>query len=1140
MKILCSNGPALKNLWAKKTFRIMRLTFYAVILTVVQGYAVSSYAQTTRLNLTFENTSVKNVLLEIEQKSEFRFLYNSKILDVERLVSVHFKDITIDKALEKLFRENEIDYRIIDRQVVLFAANEPAVDTKKGEQQPSVSGKVTGKDGQPLPGVTVVVKGTTQGTVTNADGEYAITNLPGDAILEFSFVGMKTQDVVVGNQTTINVTMEEETIGLEEVVAIGYGTMQRNKISTAVSSIEPEKISSQLTNSVDNSLEGKIAGVDIKQNSGAPGGGSTIRIRGSGSIGAGDDPLIVVDGIPMHSVYGKERSPLAVIDQSDIASIEVLKDVSATAIYGSRGSNGVVLITTKSGQAGKTEITFDIQGGLQQVMPMERLDLMNAEEFARWRLENAQEQAAFNGEEFSLEDVAEEYRNPEFWRGKGVDWQDVMTRVAPQQSYNLSVTHGTEDFKGFFSLGYTHDEGAVVETNFKRLNFRANMDYEPNEIFKTGIKINPTIRWWGNPAGGDRGSAYGNAIMVPPLDGPYKDDIPNEQEEYFDGKWDTNIHSDGTFNFSNSLYDLNFQVRNDQNFDLYVQPYVELTPLQGMTFRSQLNMQWGQSFNEYFKPSEVNTGWATPPTAVGGSYSTGKAYNWQFENTLNYERTFGKHSLAGLAGYTMEHYNYYSSSISGQDFPGDDIKTLNAANEYSGGTGESNWSMLSSIFRLSYDYNVKYLLTATIRRDGSSRFGSDRKWGYFPSASAGWNITKEDFFPDPAWLTNLKIRASYGFSGNNGIGNYTWIPTLYTNNYSFGGAVASGKSVGGIENVELSWEKSREFNTGIDLTVLDGKLNFIVDFYNKTTEDMLWNVAIPISSGFSSTTKNIGEIRNRGFEFTVSSENIANDKFTWETDFNISHNKNKVLDLGSIDNIQSSVGFSGQYTITKVEQPMSMFYGWKSLGVLKDESEVEEYATVPGQLPGTPRYYDAHEDGIIDEKDRIIIGNPHPDFRGGLNNRFTYKNWDCNVSMSFAYNFDVYASLEASTLNTDGVFNVTREVEERWRSPEEPGNGRISATFHQTYLDRDGNSDFVYKDISFLKVQNLDVGYSFKLDYFKRLRVSLSVQNPFIFTNYKYGNPDVSRYGNSSLQQNIDRYDYPLTQSVELGISMTL
>lgn len=1005
-------------------------------------------------------------------------------------------------------------------------------------QQKEITGKVTDTQGQPLPGVTVTVKGTTKGTVTDVDGNYSLSNIANNNTLVFSFVGMETQEINVGNRTRIDVTMQESAIALEEVVAVGYGSMQRNKVSASISSLDPEKIIDQSTNSIDNALEGKIAGVSIMQGSGAPGGGSVIKIRGSGSIGASSDPLIVVDGIPMQSSFDKERSPLTLIDQSDIASIEVLKDVAATAIYGSRGSNGVILITTKSGKKG-TQISLDMRAGVQRVMPQEKLDMMNAEEFARWRLENAQEYANFYGKEFDINDVPEEYRNPEFWRGKGTDWQEEMWRIAPQQSYNLTISHGTEDFNGFFSIGYTADEGAVVETNFKRLNLRANIDYKPAKFLTVGLKLNPVIRWWGNPVGGNREQPYGNAVVAPPTDGPYYDDVPNEQKEFFNGKWDTDIWSSGTFHFSNSLYDLKHQVRNDETYDLYISPYVQISPLDGLTLKSQLNMQRNQSFNEYFKPSDVNTGWSTPPQETTGYYNTYKSYNWQFENTLTYEKTIEKHSITGLIGYTMEHYNSYSSNLSGGKFPSDEIKTLNAAQEYTGGSNESNWSLLSTIFRLSYDYNVKYLFTGAIRRDGSSRFGPEKRWGYFPSMSIGWNISKENFFPHPAWLTNLKLRASYGSSGNNRIGDYTWQALLNRYDYTFGGNVVPGKVLAGMENKKLSWEKTSENNIGLDLTLWSGRLNFIFDFYNKNTENMLWNVPIPISSGFSSVMQNIGKIQNKGIEFSINSINIEQKDFRWESDFNISFNRNKVLNLGPLEDIKTYVGYEGQWQITKVGEPMGMFYGWKSLGILNNWEDVEKYVTVPGQLPGTPHWFNANGDDIIDERDRIIIGNPHPKFRGGFNNSLIYKNWDFNISMSFAYDFDVYAGLEATVINLDGVFNVLKEVEERWRSPEQPGNGRIAASFHQTYLDREGNSDFVY-NTSFLKVQNISIGYTFnKMNAFKRMRLYLSFQNPFLFTNYKYGNPDINLYGNSSTMTNYDRYDYPLTQNCELGINLT-
>ncbi len=1000
----------------------------------------------------------------------------------------------------------------------------------------TISGTVTDVSGQPLPGVTIVIKGTTTGTITGADGEYHLTRVPANATLVFSFVGMKAREVTVAGKTTINVAMQESTVGLEEVVAIGYGTLQKNKISTSITTLEPERVRVQVTSSIDQSLEGQIAGLSVRQTTGAPGGGAEMTIRGTGSIGAGDSPLVVIDGIPMQNIYGKEQSPLTLLNQSDIASINVLKGVSATAIYGSRGSNGVILITTNSGKEGKTEFNFSARAGVDKILKMEKPDLMNAREFAQWRREDYYDKAAFYGYTITGADIPEVYRNPEAL-GKGTDWFDVMTRAALLQEYNLSVSHGTKNFKGFFSMGYLDNQGTVKETGFERISMRANMVYKPNGFISVGMNLAPTIRTWGNQVGGDRGTVFGSALMSSPLDGPYKEDgiWERENEDYYDGEWDLDIYSDGTFSNNNALYTLKKQVDETKDFNLRFQPYISVQPVKGLTLKSRYNMDLTCYSREYFRPSTVSTIYNPPPQAATGYYDTSRDYGWQFENTATYDGSFGGHNMTVLAGYTREHYNSYTSYIDGDQYSGDDIKTINGATEQWGNTRETNWALISYLFRLSYDYQAKYLFTGTVRRDGSSRFGSDNRWGYFPSASVGWNITKERFFPAPKWLTNLKLRASFGYSGNNAIGNYTWIPTLSSNNYTFGGSVADGKKVASMENTNLGWEKSREFDTGFDLTLLGGRINFIFDYYSKLTKDMLWGVAVPASSGFSSVQDNVGEIRNRGVEFSVSSVNISNNDFTWSTDFNISFNRNKVLDMGDVGRILEG---PRSYSLTTGGHPMAMFYGWKSLGILNSWDEVEKYGTFEGQVPGTPHYQDLDNSGGIDNNDKMIIGNPHPDFRGGLNNRFKYKRWDMNIAMSFAYDFDIWAQLEEDVLNLDGVFNVLKEVKDRWRSPGQPGNGRIAASFHETAYDRWANSDWVH-NASFLKVQNISLGYTFSnVNFIKRLRLYCSVQNAFMFTNYKYGNPEASVYGDNSLIRNFDNYDYPLTRTVTLGLDL--
>jgi TonB-linked SusC/RagA family outer membrane protein len=1028
---------------------------------------------------------------------------------------------------------------ILFLQLVTVGSTYGASELRYNAQQntKTITGKVVTTSGEPLPGVSVVIPGTTQGTVTDVDGNFSLRVPTETQTLQFSFIGMKTQSVNISGRDSVSIVMEEEAIGLEEVVAVGYGSMQRNRVSASIVSLEPEKVQAQVTSGLDRALEGQIAGLSVRQTSGAPGGGAEMTIRGAGSIGAGNQPLVVIDGIPMQNSYGKEVSPLALLNSADIKSIDVLKGVSATSIYGSRGSNGVILITTNAGEEGKTELNFNAQFGFDRNLESEKLDLMNAEEFAQWRKEDAYDKAAFYGQTITDADIPEVYRNPSAL-GKGTDWYDVLTRTAPQQEYNLSVSHGNNKFRGFFSMGYLNQQGTVQETDYERISMRANMSYEPTDFLTLGMNISPTIQTWNHQVGGDRGTLFGSGFMSTPLDGPYKEDGLWERENplYYDGEWDLDIWSPGTFSNQNPLYALKNVTDETKRLNLRFSPFVIIKPIEELTLKSQYNLELDYNGREYFKPSTVSGIYNPPPQAADGYYNIGRSFNWQFENTANYDKMFGDHRVDALVGFTMEHYNGFSSYINGDQFPSDDIKTINASVVQWGNTSESNWSMISYLMRLNYDYQAKYLFTGTVRRDGSSRFGSDRRWGYFPSASAGWNISKEAFFPQTDWLTNLKLRASYGVSGNNAIGNYTWIPTVVTNNYTFGGKVANGKRVAAMENTKLGWERSNEFDAGFDLTLLGGRINFIFDYYDKITEDMLWGVAIPISSGFSSVQDNIGRIQNRGLEFSLNTINITNSEFTWSSDFNISFNKNKVLDLGAVGRILSG---PRTYSLTTEGQPMAMFYGWKSLGIINSWEELEKYPHFAGQLPGTPHYEDFDKNGILDDKDKQIIGNPHPKFRGGFNNNFTYKNWDLGISMSFAHDFDIWAQLEEDVINLDGVFNVLSEVKERWRSPEQPGNGRIAASFHATAYDRWENSDWVY-NASFLKVQNITLGYNLKnINFMKLLRLYCSVQNPFLFTNYPYGNPEASVYGNNSLIRNFDNYDYPLTRSFVFGVNVT-
>lgn len=1116
--------------------------------------------------------TLKDALEKLQNDLEIKFAYDEDLVEPHTVSSRMVKNIDkrgqdVPQLLEEILSPLQLkarkvgDYYIIKKEGV--STKQPPLQpikpklnqsetslylTQRSTSLPNrqlstqklvaaVSGTVTDASGVGLPGVNVLVKESSVGTVTDVEGKYSINVTNENDILVFSSIGYVAQEVPLNGQSRIDVVLTEDVQSLEEIVVVGYGTMEKAKLVTPVSSVDPKLVQTEVTNSLDRSLEGKLAGVAVRQGSGAPGGGSEIRIRGAGSIGANSQPLVVVDGIPMQLGFNKERSPLSLLNQADISSIDVLKGAAATAIYGSRGSNGVILVTTKRGKEGRTEFSFSANAGWDQVLPSTRLDLMNAEEFARWRKENAYERAAFYGEEITDADIPEVYRNPEAL-GTGTDWQDVITQTGFRQEYNLGITHGANDFTGFFSLGYVNQTGTIKNTDFERLSFRANMGYAPNDIVKLELNINPTLRTWNNQIGGNRTTLFGQSAISTPIDGPYREDGVWERDNpnFYDGDWDLDIWTPGTFSNNNNLYALFNRYDRTQNLNLLVTPAIEVKPFKSLTLRTHYNARVEYESREFFSPSTITNIFNPPPAQARGYYNTDRNFNWQWENTANYSHTFGKHTVSALAGATMERYSLSLSRLNGANYPRDDIRTINAAINQTGRTEESNWSMLSYFLRANYDFDGKYLLTASVRRDGSSRFGPDNRWATFPALAVGWNISQENFFPQTSWLTNLKLRGGYGTSGNNLIGNYSWIPTLVQANYTFGGTVVDGLQVNSIENRTLGWELASEYSAGLDILLWDGRVSLDVDYYNRLTENMLWEVAVPISSGFSEIQDNIGKIENQGWEFSLNTSNIVSPSFNWNTLFNISFNRNEVISLGDVDRI-----FAGwkDYSITIPGQPMGMFFGWEQIGILQDQADVDNSATFPGQLPGTVKYRDLNEDGIIDITDRAIIGNPYPTFRGGLVNTFSYKNFDASVALSFAHDFDVYSQLEGDVLNLDGVFNVLRVTEERWRSPEEPGNGEIPTSIHQTFHSRNPSTKMV-NNASFLKAQNITLGYTLdQIKFLRSFRVYASVQNAFLLTNYKYGNPDVNRSGASSLVRNFHGYDYPISRTISVGLDLT-
>jgi TonB-linked SusC/RagA family outer membrane protein len=1126
-----------KHLWddgihraLKKILIVMKLTLILSLLLFTQAFALKSYSQRTLINLKMENVTIKEVLREIEDKSDFYFLYNNDLINVNRKVSIDVKNEKVQDVLSQLFADKNINFLVKDRQIVLSPL---PVESGNGfvpaQKTKAVTGKVTDQSGGSLPGVSVVLKGTSTGTITDANGNYSISNIPDNATLLFSFVGMKLQEVAVGSKSTIDVVLHEESIGIEEVVAVGYGTMGRGEITASINKIDTHNIEKLTVSSTDQALSGQVAGVQVTQATGAPGSGSVIRIRGAGSIGAGDNPLYVVDGFPLPDSYDKNQNPFAAINPNDIESVSILKDASATAIYGSRGANGVILITTKRAKEGTSKIEVSAYGGVQYVPQHGRLKMMNASEFAQWRQEYRYEKAAVEGRTLDPSDIPSEYANPSSL-GKGTDWYDACLQVAPIESINLSIFNGTKKAKSIFSVGYFDQDGAVLNTGYTRLSLRANIDYNVSDKLVLGVNINPVFNKWKyeETEGHYESSILTTALLLSPL-------VPVYQS---DGSLTKHVTSTDTFDSGNPINILKNTKNKTDELRLLINGFVEFKPIKNLSVKSTYNIDTRRYQNDYFAPSFIGAMRNPPPQPASGSLSTSKTYDWLLENTINYQVKIADHKFSALGVMSLQKNDYSSSYLSGSGFPDDIVQTLNAATITSGSTNAETWSMVSYIGRLNYDYKEKYILTGTIRADGCSRFGANNKYGTFPSASFGWRITNEKFIPKVKWLSDLKLRLSYGLSGNNDIGNYNQIPQVVSSNYNLSGVVVSGKTLSGIANQNLGWEVSKQFDAGLDFILFDGRINLILDYYHRLTEDMLCDIDIPSSSGYGSILTNLGKIRNKGFEFSISSKNLEKRPLKWDTDFNISFNRNKVLNMGPIDAIYAGMDYI-QSNVTKVGHPMGMFNGYQFVKIFDTQEEIDANPHYPDQIPGSAQYVDTNKDGEISEADKTIIGDPHPDFTFGLTNRFSYKSFDLSFLLTGSYGNQVMAVYECSTMNLDGVFNVEKRVADRWKSPTDRGNGKIASCTDFTFLDREGNSRMVY-DASYIRIQNINLGYNVKTSFAEKLRLYCSVQNVWTFTKYPGNNPEVSYFANSnSLSPGIDYTGYPLSRIVTFGVNVT-
>lgn len=1017
-----------------------------------------------------------------------------------------------------------------------------------------ITGRVTGAAGNPLSGVSVSSNGL--GALTNADGQYTIQNVPaGSHSVSASLIGYTTQSQTVtvsaGQAATLNFQLAESAVELEGIVAVGYGTTRSQDVTGAVASVSSEAISDMPVPGATQALAAQIPGVSVITSTGAPGAGAQIKVRGVSAVGAGGSPLYVIDGFPVSpgSAGGQNsfvmRNPLNDIPTSDIESITVLKDASAAAIYGSRAANGVVIITTKRGSTEGVQVDLSAYTGMQTADFARFPELANATEFAtfmnrRWRQLNPGR---------PLSEMPEEWQNPASY-GEGTNWFREIMQTAPTQEFNASISGGTGRLRSYFSGGYYNQQGILLNSGFQRFSLRANLESDLNDRLTVGLNIAPsyTTRRLAEEGGNARGGGFGSVQHTWPTDSPY-DENGNLNPQVWG--WVSGRTQ------ANPIIVLRERQNDQSRLRALASAFLDYELLDGVSFRTTGNVDWADTDTETFNPSTI---WAeSGPSIPSGGFSTGTYLSLLNENTLTIDRQIGDaHRFNVVGGFTVQQETSTSANFNGSRFPDDDIRTLNAAETITGNTGQSEWSMASVLGRVNYTLLDRYTLTGTIRADGSSRFGVDNRWGTFPSAAFAWVMSQEDFLRDVNWLDEAKLRFSLGYTGNNQIGDYPSLGVVNRSDYVFNGIVAPGRVLSTLQNPDLGWERSQEINVGFDAAVFNNRIGLTADVYRRKTEDLLLSLELPRASGFGSVVANQGAIQNSGFELGLNTVNVESERFSWQSNFNISVNRNKALDLGGADTLRTGTSMEAANThITVVGQPVGLFYGYRIIGVYSAEDIANpNIAKFPGAVVSDPMFKDVNGDGIIRQtEDFEVIGTPYPDFTWGFTNTARWGPVDFRMTIDGAVGGQRLNRNLATMENIDGPFNVTRKyVENMWISPDSvgdgftPGAGGSSATGRRMFRDV---SDRWVEDADYIWVRNLTLGWTLpeRLSFnARRARVTLSMQNPVIFSGFR-GNPQTESNqllsaggspNSPNLTPGVDNWSYPLPRVFTLGLDLGL
>jgi TonB-linked SusC/RagA family outer membrane protein len=1077
--------------------------------------------------------------------------------------------LPLQEAIAQVFVPQQVETKVIGGQIIIHLVSDlkqpvqqeqPVLDSKfKSLVERTVSGRVTDEAGIALPGVSILVKSQQTGTTTDADGNYSINTPEGNVTLVFSFVGFILQEVAVNNRTTVDVQMVIDNKALEEVVVVGYGTQRKRDITSAVSVVNMDDIGEVPKSNVTRMLQGQAPGVVIKQKSGTPGQQFDIKVRGISSLGAGSDPLYVIDGFPVGISVGQNLNP------NDIETISILKDAASTAIYGARGSNGVVLITTKSAKEGKTNLNVTIDYGVQNIPDGRKTKVLNGPDFAQFKREVfiGRYKLANEGKEPAESDIPIDFRNPADTK-YSTNWFDlILHNNAPYKDVNLSLSSGKGPIKSVLSLGYYKEDGSLQYTGYERTSVRTNLAGDVNKVISVGMNLAASYSKSNIAATDGRNAQVGLTLISDPRYPAY--DEKGELIPYYNGVGDI-------FGFPNPLYLLKHISRSRNIADILSNGYVDINIAKGLKFRSSVNAKINYNKYKEFIPSTIGLAVATgsngaPPRIATERDDSEELRNFSADQVLSYVNNFGdNHHFDAMIGYTAQQETVKGLYGSGNTFPDDLAPYLGNATIRSSNSMERRWTMLAYLARVNYSFKDKYLLSATMRREGSSRFSEGHKFGNFPAVSAGWRISEELFMPKKEWLTDLKLRASWGMTGNNSYsvsannnfgtgqnagddGNYASLAFLGINNYVFNNTLSPGKTVTRFANSELTWEKSNQLDLGFDLSTFNNSLIFTFEYYKKVTEDMLLGYSIPAVSGFTTTLKNLGKVQNKGVELAISYR-VKAGQVNLRTGGNITINRNKVLAIrGQNDFILQGSQYGG-YNIQQVGRPIGMIFGYRKLGIFNTQEEIDAAPLQEGAVPGAMKFADLHggpdggPDGIVsyDTKDMTEIGNPNPKFTWAWNAGADYKRFDINVLLMGAYKFDVYRNIEASTMNMDGVFNVLEKAKDRWKSPTDPGSNpnHKNSQGGTDYFkwSRESSERYVY-DGTHLWIKNVTIGYT--LPKIKGIlsdaRVFINGSNLFLITKYPGNNPDAGVRGGTELNNDDESYPVPRTYSAGIKVN---